>query len=151
MGMSVERMMHNVEVARKCYDIAKRDGYPETFCKKMWMIGYIHDVGYEFTSDYTKHAAMTMEVLNAFDPVFNDSCALHSLALHDKANPGSTVNSVEWRILCTANLTTNTNGQTIDASVRIHDLLECYGELSPEYRSALKTAQQLGLVATDDI
>lgn len=42
------RLQHIIGVARKCYSIAKSHGHNEDFCKKMFMLGWCHDIGYEF-------------------------------------------------------------------------------------------------------
>ena len=56
-GISDNRLRHSIGVARKAYQIAKDMGKDEDFCRKMFMLGYIHDIGYEFSKTQSEHSA----------------------------------------------------------------------------------------------
>jgi HD superfamily phosphodiesterase len=49
-GISEDRLKHILGVSRKAYRIAKDRGHDEKFARKMFMAGWLHDVGYEFST-----------------------------------------------------------------------------------------------------
>ena len=54
-GISEDRLHHIIGVARKAYAIAKQRGHSEEFARKMFMDGWLHDVGYEFSEKQGHH------------------------------------------------------------------------------------------------
>lgn len=54
-GISEDRLHHIIGVARKAYAIAKQRGHSEEFARKMFMAGWLHDVGYEFSEKQGHH------------------------------------------------------------------------------------------------
>lgn len=62
-GISEARLHHILGVARKSYKIAKEMGYDERFCRRCFMLGWIHDVGYEFSEKQSEHPNVSAELL----------------------------------------------------------------------------------------
>ena len=62
-GISDDRLHHILGIARKWYKIAKEEGFDAEFCRRMFMIGWCHDVGYEFIKTQETHANMSAEML----------------------------------------------------------------------------------------
>ena len=53
-GITSNRLEHSIAVARKCYTLAKTEyEMSEEEARKMFLMGFIHDMGYEFTDDST--------------------------------------------------------------------------------------------------
>ena len=62
-GISEDRLHHILGVARKAYKIAKEEGFDEDFARKMFMIGWLHDIGYEFSKEPDNHAEESVNLL----------------------------------------------------------------------------------------
>ena len=62
-GISENRIHHILGVARKAYKIAKDMGFEEDFCRRCFMLGWIHDVGYEFAEKQSEHPDISAEML----------------------------------------------------------------------------------------
>lgn len=55
-GITKDRTEHIIWVARRCADIAKERGYNEDIQKQAFLMGWNHDIGYEYTIDPEAHA-----------------------------------------------------------------------------------------------
>lgn len=65
-GIDDNRLSHIHNVANRCYDIAKHRGHEEEFCKKMWLIGWLHDIGYEFAEHKWEHPEISSAIKNMY-------------------------------------------------------------------------------------
>lgn len=87
-GVTEDRLHHILGVARKAYKIAKELGYDEDFCRKMFMIGWIHDIGYEFSKNQTDHPSVSFDLVcrlvcadNSYDIPISPS-TIHAISRH---------------------------------------------------------------------
>ena len=53
--MDEDRLKHSIAVARKMVEIAKSKNLSEADIKSCFIIGFNHDIGYEFTNNSVKH------------------------------------------------------------------------------------------------
>ena len=63
-GISEDRLHHIIGVARKAYQLAKSMDCDEDFARKMFMVGWVHDVGYEFSKEQAEHPGISSEMLH---------------------------------------------------------------------------------------
>ncbi|MBQ8234247.1 MAG: hypothetical protein IJZ36_01525, partial [Bacilli bacterium] len=49
------RYKHCYSVGKRMYTQAKKMGYTEDFCRDMFVLGNIHDIGYELDGDAFRH------------------------------------------------------------------------------------------------
>jgi len=61
--MDLDRLKHSIAVARKMVEIAKKLNLNEEEIKNCFIIGYNHDVGYEFTINGINHNIIGGELL----------------------------------------------------------------------------------------
>lgn len=61
--MDENRLKHSIAVARKMVEIAKSKKLSEEEIKDCFIIGYNHDVGYEFTKNGINHNIIGGEIL----------------------------------------------------------------------------------------
>ena len=144
-GISENKLHHILGVARECYRIAKGKGYDEEFCRRMWMIGWNHDVGYEFSEKQSEHPYIGEEMLkliNVTNGNASSSKVLHSIRQHGLYTK---TKSTEWIILSTADMTIDSKGNKVDVTQRLQDIKERYGENSNQYLAACDVAYTLGL------
>ncbi|SFH70980.1 HD domain-containing protein [Pseudobutyrivibrio sp. OR37] len=84
-GISEDRLHHMLGVARKAYKIALERGHNKTFATKMFVIGWNHDIGYEFSKYQEEHSMVSAAILsNAF---YDEGQDLGK-------NGGSTINAI---------------------------------------------------------
>ena len=132
------RLQHIIGVARECYTIATERGHDADFCKKMFMLGWCHDIGYEFDNgDHAKESAKLMELLDC-----KYSAGVEAVKNHGKCTGAQ---SEEWIILCTADLTVDSNGNNVGVMSRLEDIRARHGEHSNAYLTACDLAYQLKL------
>lgn len=120
-GISEDRLHHMIGVARKAYSIAEEMGYDEEFCREMFMLGWIHDVGYEFSEDQTDHPKISGEMLEsigASDEAVN-AVKRHGSYPDDK-------NDIRWKILDMADMLIDSKGREVTVSERLLDIRKRY-------------------------
>ena len=65
-GISEHRLDHTIAVARKCYDLAKNEyDMSEMDARKMFLMGFLHDMGYEFSENTEEHPGIVSDILNS--------------------------------------------------------------------------------------
>ena len=150
-GISEERLHHILNVARECYKIAKSEGFHEDFCRKMFMIGWNHDVGYEFSVTQEEHPKISSEMIhqmvginNVYDVLISKK-ANDAIYYHGKCPDESLKRVNEWRILNIADMTIDSKGNKVTVSQRLDDIKNRYGEDSDQYLTAYDIACQIGL------
>ncbi len=65
--MDENRLRHSIAVARKMVQIAKCKNLSEDDIKNCFIIGYNHDVGYEFTKNGINHNVIGGKILKNCD------------------------------------------------------------------------------------
>ena len=144
-GISEDRLHHILGVSRKAYSIAKDMGYGEPFARKMFMLGWNHDVGYEFSEEQTEHAdisaTMIVYLMNN-DGVNNKN--YYAIKRHGYYAEDETV---EWKILNMADMLIDSKGNEVTVSQRLDDIKERYGEHSNQYLTACDICYRIGLTA----
>ena len=142
-GISENRLKHMLGVARKAYAIAKEEGYDNAFCRKMFMAGYIHDVGYEFCKHQSDHLEMSAILYAALSAEI-DIPTFQAIREHGKYTEEETA---EWRILTTADMLVSFDGKECTVSERLEDIKNRHGEHSDEYLTACDICYRVGLTA----
>lgn len=140
-GISEDKAKHCLGVARECYRLAKERGYDEDFCRRMFMVGWNHDVGYEFVTDTREHPKVSEEMLCSLG--VQDKKVMHAIRTHGHV---SEVHSIEYYILNQADLTVDSQGNKVDVVTRLRDIEKRYGCLSEQAKNAWAMAFELGLV-----
>ena len=139
-GISEDKLKHSLGVARKCYKIAKRLGYDERYCRKMFVIGFNHDIGYEFCVEKQDHAKVGYQML--LDICHTSTEELEAIECHGKPINDNTYID-EFRILNLADLTIDSKGNEVKVEERLIDIKDRYGEESKEYKNVKELAEIL--------
>ena len=132
-----DRLKHMLGVARKCYSIAKERKHSEDFCKKMWFIGYTHDIGYEFVES-ENHSTESASMLASFG--CTDYNILTAVKSHSKTI--NTHNEI-WEILTLADMQVDSQGNEVTIEERLEDIKSRYGKVSKEYKIALEVVEEI--------
>ncbi len=159
-GISENRLHHILGVARKAYSLAKEMGYNENFARRMFMLGWNHDVGYEFSKAPEEHpdvgAEMLRNLINGNTMLLDEMdftkmsvaswTAYDAIKKHSKYTESETT---EWKILSMADLLVNSKGEEVSVSGRLEDIKNRYGEHSDQYLTACDIAYRVGLTAVN--
>ena len=66
--ISDHKMRHILSVARLMYQLALDDGKAEDYARQMFLLGYLHDIGYEFSEKPVNHPEEAYKMLSGFYP-----------------------------------------------------------------------------------
>ncbi len=128
--ISFDRMTHQLSVARDLVEQAQSRGtYSEQELQNLFVLGYLHDIGYEFATDPDDHAAIGGEVLKRLGFTYWAEVANHG-------NPESSYSSAELDLLNSADMHTSSTGERVTYAERLQDIADRYGEDSPRYQNA---------------
>lgn len=144
-GITDNRLKHMRAVAEKCYRLAKEDFFPEEFARRMYFLGFVHDIGYRFSEESSKHPDRSAEmmILSGIDPGIETDAVRN----HGKLPEGhETFTTDEWKILAKADLTVDSDGNEVPAETRLRGIMKRYGKDSHQYKNAVSVAEKLGLV-----
>ncbi len=146
-GISEDRLHHLIGVARKAYKIAKEEGHDETFCRRMFMLGWLHDIGYEFSEERSDHPYVSAELLETLGGATEHSeewaNAIDAIQCHGEFTKNETD---EWKILNMADMLVNSKGQEVTVSQRLEDIKNRYGACSDQYFDACHICYYIGLI-----
>lgn len=135
-----DRLKHILGVARRCRELATEQGMDETFCNKMFILGFLHDIGYE-CSDNAGHADCGASMLETLDFPFAEEIRRHG------APVPAVSQSRALRILNQADMETSPKGERITVHERLSDIAGRYGTDSPQYRNMELLCKELKSIA----
>ena len=146
--MITEKEIHHMlGVARRCYQLAKENNYSEEICRDCFVMGFLSNIGREFTDSNVNHAQVSAEILEhmygSFENII-DSIAHHSDCSYLKEN-----SSLRLQLLNQAIMTTNSDGEIISVQERLNEIKDKYGMVSPEYSNAMMLVENQAI--NDDI
>ena len=171
-GISDNRLHNILGVARKAYQIAKDRGHDEKFARKMFMIGWLHDIGYEFSERQEYHPFESGEMMKLlFDAPqrkihmstgwdmeliydYYTSPSYKAIVEHGKCPREKKVvehgkcsreMTEEYIILSQANMLIDFDGMEVNVMTRLDGIKNRYGEHSDQYLTACDICYQIGL------
>ena len=148
-GISEDRLHHILGVARKAYEISINLGYDEEFAQKMFTLGWLHDIGYEFSQNPFEHTEISADMLYSLIGVpLTDEQKLNLDAIRQHGKYPVT-KSIEWRILTTADMLVDYDGKEVDVMTRLQHIKDRYGEHSDQYLTACDICYLIGLTAVN--
>lgn len=115
--MITENKLHHIlGVARKAYQLAKDLGYNEKFARDMFVLGWTHDIAYEF--DDVHHQSLGAEMMAHFgiDNEYTYEISRHGIPQQDEDI------GVIYLILNCADLTTSPEGKPVTIDERIEEV-----------------------------
>lgn len=146
-GISESRLHHIIGVARKAYQLAKDMGCDEDYARKMFMIGWVHDVGYEFSRNQAEHNKISSDML--FQLVNSEPLKTTHAIQHHGRYSDDAVSNLAWKIINMADMQIDSNGNEVGVMDRLTDIKERYGEHSDQYLTACDICYRIGLTATN--
>lgn len=136
-GFNENRQKHSFGVAQKMYELAKEKGWTEDKCRDMFLLGYLHDIGYQFSDTKDNHNSVGgllagnngykywKEIMYHGDPFIEGSC------------------SEELTLLNIADMSVDSKGNNVGVGNRLEDIRNRYGEYSIQYQNSLELAKKI--------
>lgn len=127
-----DRANHSLTVAKQMYEIALERSNDEFYAQKMFHLGLVHDIGYQFTNNNKEHAHVGGAFLREEGYAYWKEVYYHG----DPSILELTQPSDEWFILNIADMQTDSKGNKVSFDVRLKDIGDRYGYDSQEYKMA---------------
>lgn len=123
--MDEDRVKHSIAVARKMVEIGKNKGLTEEQLQELFILGYIHDIGYEFGNN-SNHQEIGGTILKQ-----NGYKYWKEIYYHGKTN--IKYSSLYLDILNQADMQVDKYGNDVGYTKRLEDIKNRYGESSSTY------------------
>lgn len=134
--MDDNRIKHSIAVARKMIEIAKNKKLSEEKIINCFIIGYNHDIGYEFTTNGLNHNIIGGEILKNCGFKFWKEIYYHG-EINDEYN------SIYLDILNQADMQIDKYGNDVGYDKRLEDIQNRYGENSEVYNKCCKLVKRI--------
>ena len=137
MDITVDRLKHSKGVATKMKEMALNEPSKYPFDPdSMYVLGMLHDIGYEFSEKQEQHANRGGEVLKAQNYKYWKEVYYHGIAQTEYDSP-------ELRLLNNVDMTTDPTGKYMTIQERIDDIAARYGKGSWQEKEAIELARML--------
>ena len=134
--MDEDRLRHSIVVARKMVAIAKSKNLSDEDIKNCFVIGYNHDIGYEFTTNGINHNIIAGQILKN-----NNFKYWREIYYHGEIN--TDYNSIYLTILNQADMQIDKYGNDVGYSKRLEDIKNRYYENSEIYNKCYKLVKMI--------
>jgi len=134
--MDNDRLKHSYAVAKKMMDIAKEYNLSEEDIMNCFLIGLIHDIGYEFTTNGINHNKIAGQLLK-------DNGFKYWQEVYYHGDIDCTYDSIFLDILNKADMQIDKYGNDIGYDKRLEDIKERYGEDSITYKNCVILIESL--------
>lgn len=135
-GLTDQRLLHMRQVARTCYRLGHElFAWDEDKCRGMFALGFIHDIGYEFSMKPCEHPIIGQQILADTDFLFADEIRWHGIPTSRRTN--------ELLVLNIADLLTDSTGNVVTLGERLEDIAKRYGKQSQQYLDAREVAVEI--------
>lgn len=135
--ISENKLKHMLGVARECRSLARQKDLSEDLCDAMFIMGFLHDIGYE-DDESSSHGSVSEELVRSFESHINDCCdaiVAHGLVFDNW--------SVFDDVLNRADMTISHTGNKITMEERLEGIKERWGSESVHYRHACEVVNKL--------
>lgn len=134
--MDNDRLKHSYSVGFKMAQIAKDRNLSEEEIKTCFVIGFNHDIGYQFTEKGFNHNKIGGEILRR-----NNFIHWQEVYYHGDINPE--YSSLYLDILNQADMMIDKYGNDVGYNLRLEDIKSRYGEESKVYLDCSEMVRQL--------
>ena len=136
-GISNDKIQHILSVARECARLAQEKGLSQEMQNACFVMGFLHDIGYENCQTTTSHPKHSYDMICDFEKYKYD--ILSAIKQHGTKYENL---SVFDEILNTADLTIDYKGQKTTIENRLASIKTIHGN-SLHYEHALKQANAI--------
>lgn len=134
--MDNDRLLHSIGVAQKMVEIAKLKGLNQKEQQELFVIGFNHDIGYEYSPNGEEHNKIGGKILKSQGFTFWKEIYYHGEVNCDYASTYLTV-------LNQADMQIDKFGNDVGYKKRLADIKIRYGEASPVYKTCFLLIKQI--------
>ena len=134
--MDLDRIKHSLSVANKMIEIGKQKGLNDIQLQELFVLGYNHDIGYEFCTDNLKHNIIGGGILKNNGYKYWQEVYCHG-------NPDAEYKSLFLKILNMADMKIDKYGNDVGYEKRLEDIKSRYGKNSKPYICSSKIINSL--------
>ena len=131
-----DKLKHSLAVARKMVEIAKSNNLSDEEIKNCFIIGYLHDIGYEFTENGVEHNIIGGEILKETNFKYWKEVYYHG-------EVDTSYESLYLDILNQADMQIDKYGNDVGYKNRLEDIKSRYGVDSKVYNKCLNLVKKL--------
>ena len=134
--MDNDRLKHSIAVARKMVEISKLNGMSEEDVEICFIIGYNHDIGYEYTKNGINHNKIGGKILKKMGFKYWQDIYYHGIV-------DTKYRSKYLDILNQADMQIDKYGNDVGYIKRLEDIKNRYGEQSSIYMNCEELINKL--------
>lgn len=134
--MTIDRIKHSYSVALKMQEIGKSLNLTEEQINELFILGFNHDIGYQFVNDNEYHNKIGGEILKQSNYKY-----WKEVYYHGEIN--TTYNSLYLDILNLADMQIDKSGNDVGFDKRLIDIKNRYKEESIIYKKCYTLIEQL--------
>ena len=134
--MNKDRLNHSLAVANKMIEIGKNLNLKDIELQDLFVLGYNHDIGYDFSSNKLEHNIVGGEILKNNGYKYWKEVYYHG-------NPNCEYQSLFLQILNMADMQIDKYGNDVGYEKRLEDIKNRYGEDSIQYVNANKVIKDM--------
>ena len=134
--MDKDRLNHSLAVANKMVEIGKELNLKENDLQDLFILGYNHDIGYDFCPVNKEHNIVGGEILKSNGYKYWKEVYYHG-------NPNIKYTSLFLKILNMADMQIDKYGENVGYEKRLEDIKNRYGENSIPYINSYKVVKNI--------
>ena len=135
--MDEDRLKHSLSVARKMVEIAKEKNMTEEEIMNCFVLGFVHDIGYEYSNNGVEHNIVGASLLKDTGFKFYNEVYYHGQLDIDYS-------SIYLDILNQADMQIDKYGNDVGYDKRLEDIKSRYGIESNIYKKCRKLVDKVG-------
>ncbi|MBR6460184.1 MAG: phosphohydrolase [Actinomycetaceae bacterium] len=137
LGIDGDRLLHAQAVGERIAEIGREFfAWDERKCQEMFILGYLHDVGYRYSRNQLEHEEVGGLLLKEAGYKYWQEVYYHGV-------PDADYQSDELLALNMADMETSKSGQRISMDERLKDIANRYGDDSVQYRKAAALVEEI--------
>lgn len=138
--MDFDRLKHSIAVARKMVEIGKTYNLSDNELQELFILGFNHDIGYEFSDKGVNHNVIGGNLLR-------DNNYKYWKEVYYHGKPDVLYKSLYLDILNMADMQIDKYGNDVGYEKRLEDIKNRYGEESEPYLCCKKLVKSFNLKA----
>lgn len=131
-GIDDNRLVHMREVGRLCSELAfDLFGWNEHECRQMFVMGFLHDIGYQFAENQPDHEEIGGALLASAKYEHAEPIRFHG-------DPEADLSDDRLLILNISDMAVSGDGKRVGFVTRLEDIATRYGKESPQYETSAR-------------